>query len=92
MIVAALVALWLAVINALTVLAFWTDKRIARHGGRRVSESNLLTLALLGGSPGALFARQRFRHKTRKQPFSSQLITICVAQAVGAIMLVVSRF
>jgi uncharacterized membrane protein YsdA (DUF1294 family) len=87
----ALVALWLAVINALTVLAFWTDKRIARPGGRRVSESNLLTLALLGGSPSALFARQRFRHKTRKQPFSSQLISICVMQAVGAILLAVSR-
>ena len=92
MIVAALAALWLAVINALTVLAFWADKRIARQGGRRVSESNLLTLALLGGTPGALFARQRFRHKTRKQPFSSQLITICLMQAVGAILLAVSRF
>ena len=91
MMAVALVAMWLAVINALSVLAFWIDKRIARQGGRRVSESNLLTLALLGGSPGALFARQRFRHKTRKQPFSSQLITICVMQAVGAMVLAISR-
>ena len=90
MIVAALVTLWLAIINALTVLAFWVDKRIAQEGGRRISEANLLTLALIGGSPGAMFARQRFRHKTRKQPFSAQLFTVCGVQLVSAIALVLS--
>jgi uncharacterized membrane protein YsdA (DUF1294 family) len=91
MIVAALVSLWLAVVNALTVLAFWVDKRIAREGGRRISEFNLLALALIGGSPGALFARRRFRHKTRKQPFSAQLIAICLVQLTGTIGLALSR-
>jgi uncharacterized membrane protein YsdA (DUF1294 family) len=40
---------------------------------------------LIGGSPGALLARQLFRHKTRKEPFSTQLLTIVVLQ-VGAII------
>ncbi len=92
MMVAALLAgLWLAVVNALTVLAFWVDKRIAREGGRRVSEATLLMLAMAGGSPGALFARRAFRHKTRKQPFSTILLTISLVQLAALAVLLLSR-
>lgn len=91
MIVALLAFVWLAVVNALTVLAFWVDKRIAREGGRRVSEANLLTLALAGGSPGAFFARQKFRHKTRKQPFSTVLIMISLVQLAALAWFLLSR-
>ena len=42
-------------------------------------------LALAGGSPGALLARRLFRHKTRKQPFSTQLFMIAAIQAGAAI-------
>ena len=52
-------------------------------GERHISESDLLGLALIGGSPGALLARHLFRHKTRKQPFSTQLFVILALQ-VGA--------
>jgi uncharacterized membrane protein YsdA (DUF1294 family) len=83
--------LWLIVVNGITVLAFWSDKRRAQSGAYRISESHLLTLALLGGSPAALFARHRFRHKTRKQPFSTYLILICLAQLAGAILFGLSR-
>jgi uncharacterized membrane protein YsdA (DUF1294 family) len=43
----------------------------------------LLTLALLGGSPGAYAGRAAFRHKTRKQPFSRELHTIAAFQLVA---------
>jgi uncharacterized membrane protein YsdA (DUF1294 family) len=49
---------------------------------RRIAESTLLTLALLGGTPGAYAGRALFRHKTRKQPFSRRLHTIAVVQGV----------
>jgi uncharacterized membrane protein YsdA (DUF1294 family) len=78
-IVAALLAL-----NCLTIWRFWDDKRRAGQGARRVAESDLLTLAFLGGSPGALLARHVFRHKTRKQPFSAYLWLI-VALQIGAV-------
>jgi uncharacterized membrane protein YsdA (DUF1294 family) len=75
----------LALVNAWTILRFWQDKQRAIAGERRVRESDLLGLALIGGSPGALLARQLFRHKTRKEPFSTQLLVIVVLQ-IGAII------
>lgn len=75
----------LAVLNLVTFLTFWHDKQRAVQGGRRVRESNLLMLALLGGSAGVLAARQMFRHKTRKQPFATLLMLIAVIQVGGLI-------
>ena len=73
------------VINLLTILRFWQDKRRAIAGERRISEGDLLGLALIGGSPGALLARKWFRHKTRKEPFSTQLFVI-IALQIGALI------
>ena len=38
-------------------------------------------LAVIGGSPGAFAARHLFRHKTRKEPFSTRLMVIAAMQA-----------
>jgi uncharacterized membrane protein YsdA (DUF1294 family) len=73
----------LLIINGLTVLAFWDDKRRAIAALRRIPEANLLWLAALGGTPGAFLARHVFRHKTRKQPFSSVLFVIAGLQISG---------
>jgi len=58
--------------------------RRAQNGGWRVRESNLLTLSFLGGTPAAFYARHVLRHKTRKEPFSTQLQLISMMQ-VGMI-------
>jgi len=84
----ALVAL--LVINVLTVFRFWQDKVRAIAGQRRIAESDLLGLALIGGSPGALLARRLLRHKTRKEPFSTQLMVIVALQAGAAIGLAIA--
>jgi uncharacterized membrane protein YsdA (DUF1294 family) len=75
----------LTLLNCWTVLRFWQDKQRAIAGERRIPEADLLGLALIGGSPGALLARRLFRHKTRKEPFSTWLILI-VALQIGAII------
>lgn len=79
------VALALLAINAWTILRFWQDKSRAIAGLRRIPEADLLGLALIGGTPGAFLARQLFRHKTRKQPFSAWLMLIAVVQAAAII-------
>jgi uncharacterized membrane protein YsdA (DUF1294 family) len=66
------------------MLRFWQDKRRAQAGERRIPESDLLALAVFGGSPGALLARRLFRHKTRKEPFSTRLQLVCALQ-LGAL-------
>lgn len=71
-------------VNAITVTRFWRDKQRAIAGLRRVPEAELLGLALIGGTPGAFLARAMFRHKTRKQPFSTQLMVTAAAQAGAA--------
>jgi uncharacterized membrane protein YsdA (DUF1294 family) len=72
-------------VNIWTILRFWQDKRFAVSGQRRIPESDLLWLATIGGSPAAYFARWLFRHKTRKQPFSTHLHLIAVVQ-VGVLI------
>lgn len=73
----------LILVNAWTVLRFWQDKQRAIAGERRIRESDLLGLALIGGSPGALLARHLFRHKTHKEPFSTHLLLIIALQIGG---------
>ncbi|HEY0148260.1 MAG TPA: DUF1294 domain-containing protein [Allosphingosinicella sp.] len=73
----------LLAVNLWMVALFWIDKQRARAGLWRVSEGNLLALAAIGGTPGAFLARHLFRHKTRKQPFTTYLVLIAALQ-VGA--------
>jgi uncharacterized membrane protein YsdA (DUF1294 family) len=70
----------LVLVNLWTMVRFADDKRRAHEGRRRIPEADLLALALIGGSPGALIARRMFRHKTRKEPFSSRLLAIVWVQ------------
>ncbi|NRP73401.1 hypothetical protein ILFOPFJJ_04304 [Ensifer psoraleae] len=66
----------LASINLATYCLFWLDKRAAQHNAWRVSERMLLTFAIAGGSLGALAACHIHRHKTRKEPFRTLLLSI----------------
>ncbi|ARO23866.1 DUF1294 domain-containing protein [Rhizobium sp. S9] len=72
-----LAALFLA-LNLIVFSVYFLDKQAARQGGWRISERTLLTLALIGGSLGAVAAQQLLRHKTRKEPFRSMLAAILV--------------
>lgn len=85
------VILYLAGINAATYGLFAWDKRNAIKRQWRIPEKTLLSLALLGGTPAAMFAQHRLRHKTRKQPFRAQLIFIAVLQVMLVIMLFIPQ-
>jgi len=74
-------------INVITVVTFAHDKSRARTTKRRVSERTLLTLALLGGTPAALYAMNTFRHKTKKISFQLYLILILCAQIATLVAL-----
>ena len=58
-------------INTVTFLIFGVDKLLAKHPRfrQRVPEKNLLLLAVVGGSVGALLGMYLFRHKTLHRVF-----------------------
>lgn len=75
---------YIALSNLTAFLAYGIDKRRARQHKWRIPERNLLGLALIGGSAGALAGMYLFRHKTRKMKF---VIGIPVILAVQLILL-----
>ncbi|MDD3798353.1 MAG: DUF1294 domain-containing protein [Novosphingobium sp.] len=77
------IATYLIAINFIAFAAFGIDKMLAEAGKRRISEQTLLLWAFAGGSPGAYAARRLFRHKTRKQPFCTNLHAIAAMQVVA---------
>lgn len=83
------VLLFLLAVNLATFAVFGWDKRRSVADKPRIPETRLLWLAAVGGTLGALVARRMFRHKTRKQPFSNQLILIAALQLGAAIFAVV---
>lgn len=49
--------------------AYAVDKAAAIAGRRRIAESTLLLLGLIGGWPGAVLAQRALRHKSSKASF-----------------------
>jgi uncharacterized membrane protein YsdA (DUF1294 family)/cold shock CspA family protein len=56
-------------VSAITFGAYAIDKSAARVKQRRVAETSLILLGILGGWPGAILAQQLLRHKTVKRSF-----------------------
>lgn len=60
---------YLALINILSFVSFFLDKRYAKKHRDRIPEARLLSQAALGGSFGALLAMMIFHHKTLHKRF-----------------------
>lgn len=74
--------------SAVSFGLYGSDKSSARRGRRRVAESTLHVIALIGGWPGALVAQQVFRHKTVKQPFRAIFWFTVVANCAALVWFV----
>lgn len=77
------IASWYLACSALSAFLFAMDKRAAQKGRWRTSEKTLLTVALIGGWPGAVMARKFLRHKNRKAGFNVKLYTAVVCNIVA---------
>ena len=74
--------IYLIVINLISFLAMYIDKRKAKYGRWRIPEQTLLILALIGGSIGAIAGMYTFRHKTKKLRFSIGFPVILILQII----------
>lgn len=82
-----ILAIWLVFINLITFLAFGLDKWKAKRKEknekvRRVPEKNLLLMAIVGGSAGALLGMKVFHHKTLHKAFRLGVPVILALQIV----------
>ena len=73
--------IWIAVWSLVTFAVYAYDKRAAKARRRRVPETTLHTLALVGGFVGGWIGRQGLRHKTRKPKFAVVLTLATVVHA-----------
>ena len=78
-----LVFAWVAVLGAVTFLAFGYDKWRASRSGRRVPELFLVLLGAVGGWPGGLLGMSVFRHKTAKWSFKLKYALALIPFAAG---------
>lgn len=80
--------LYLDAVNLTALAAMGIDKHRARVRRRRISETTLLVLAILGGSVGILGGMLLFHHKTRKSKFAVGVPVILALEILFFIMVI----
>jgi len=73
---------YLIVINVIAFLLYGIDKEKARKGRWRISEKELILVAVIGGSVGAFFGMHFFHHKTRHWYFRYGIPAIVILQII----------
>ncbi|MBR4119070.1 MAG: DUF1294 domain-containing protein [Bacteroidales bacterium] len=83
-----LIVIYLVAINLYAYILYAIDKYKSKKSKWRIPEKTLITIALLGGSIGALLAMKKFRHKTKHKKFTIGVPLILIAQIVMFYMLI----
>jgi uncharacterized membrane protein YsdA (DUF1294 family) len=79
------IIIYLVVINLITFLVMWLDKRKAKKGRWRIPENTLLLFVLLGGGIVGMYV---FHHKTQKAKFVIGFPVILICE----ILIVIATF
>ena len=77
-----LLYIYVAAINVVTFFVYGLDKNKAKARQWRIPEAQLIFLAVIGGSVGALLGMRAFHHKTRKPKFSIGVPAILIIQLI----------
>ena len=77
-------------INIVTFVVYGIDKWKAKQGSWRISEATLLSLAVIGGSIGALLGMKVWHHKTMHKKFKYGLSLILLVQ-IALIYLIIQK-
>ena len=79
--------IYIAVINIVDFICFGVDKGRAKRNRWRISEGSLFSLAIFGGSIGALLGMYIFRHKTKQKKYTITVPVILIIQIAAAVLL-----
>ena len=69
---------YLIIINIISFIICYIDKKKAINNEYRISEHTLILLSILGGCYGFLFGMYIFHHKTKKIKFKIFIPIICI--------------
>lgn len=83
--------IYLIIINILSFILMYADKRRAIKRKWRISEHTLILTAILGGSIGALIGMYSFRHKTKHLKFKLGIPIILTFQLILIIINIVHK-
>lgn len=79
------ILIYLAAINLVAFFMYGIDKWKARKNKWRVTEARLISIALLGGSVGALLGMKVWHHKTQHTKFRFGLPLILILQIAAVL-------
>lgn len=85
------IAIYLVVINLVTFLAMFSDKRKAKKARRRIPERTLFMLVAIGGGIGGIAGMYVFRHKTKKARFVVGFPAILIFEILVAVGIFLTR-
>lgn len=74
------ILIYFALMSLMTFVIWGRDKARAKKGARRFSETLMLGLCALGGTPGGWLGAFYFSHKRKKQSFMTRMYWITAAQ------------
>ena len=77
-----LLYIYVIIINVVTFFIYGLDKSKAKARQWRIPEAQLIFLAVIGGSVGALAGMKVFHHKTRKPKFKIGVPMILIIQLI----------
>ncbi|MEG1312561.1 MAG: DUF1294 domain-containing protein [Romboutsia sp.] len=77
-----LLYIYFIIINLIGFYIMYIDKRKAIENKWRVSESTLISIAIIGGSLGSLLGMYTFRHKTKHIKFTIGIPFIMLIQFI----------
>ena len=85
------IVIYLILINLITFLAMYIDKKKAKKGKRRIPEKTLFILVGLGGGIGGILGMYLFRHKTKKTRFVIGFPAILIFEVLVVIAILVAN-
>lgn len=79
---------YFVIVNIVSFFAMGADKLKAKKHSRRTPEATLFTLAVIGGSVGAIAGMYIFRHKTKHTSFVAGMPAILAAQLIAVYLII----
>ena len=79
------IIIYLIIMNLISFLSMFIDKKKAKWGRWRIPEDTLFLYAILGGTIGSIAGMYTFRHKTKKPKFYIGMPALLVLQILAVV-------